>query len=84
MGGYGSMNLVLKNNSMMLSGRGKFKKEVTSYAKEKTEYNLPKASPQLLRQIKRKMIEERQSKNKKIILVYALILVTSISLILYL
>ena len=76
------MNIVLKNNRKLLVKRDSFK-GLCGHETEKTEYNLPKASPQLLREIKKRMIEERQSRTKKIIAVYALILVTCISLFLY-
>ena len=84
MSGYGSMTIVLKNNSSMLSNREKFQKSIGSYGTQNVEFNLPKASPQLLRNIRERIIEDRKSRNKKIGVVFALVLVSSICFLMYL
>lgn len=77
------MTTVLTNNRKLLVKRDTFK-GLCGFEAKKTEYNLPKATPKLLREIKKRILEERQSRNKKIIIVYVFVLVTCVSLLLYL
>ena len=78
------MNVVLKNNRNLLPKRDKFKTSISSFPKTKTEFNLPKASPKLLRDIKKRILEERQSRHKKIIVVWSIIMMIFISGFIYL
>lgn len=83
-GGTGSMNIVLKNNRMLLRKREPFKRSLGGYSDNKTEYNLPQASPQLLRHIKQRMVEERRARYLKILVVLSLLIVTIVTFVTYL
>lgn len=77
------MAVVLKNNRKLLSKRDTFK-GLCGFESEKVEYDLPEASPQLLREIKKRMVKERRSRDVKIVVVCAVVIVTCVSLLLYL
>ena len=54
-----AMITILKNNDRMMHKRTKFKKTFGGYGKNrKTEYDLPKATPKQLRDIRQKFKEE--------------------------
>ncbi|WP_339754519.1 hypothetical protein [uncultured Winogradskyella sp.] len=56
-----AMITILKNNDRMMHKRTKFKKTFGGYGKNrKTEYDLPKATPKQLRDIRQKFKEENQ------------------------
>ena len=82
-GGSGSMNIVMKNNRNLLSNtkREKFKNALGSYSEgEKPEFNLPKASPQLLKAIREKMIFDNEQRQRKKNIVFAFIIIALITL----
>ena len=55
------MSTSVKNNLKLLLKREKFKHTLGGYSKNrKTEYNLPKATSKQLRDIRRKMHQERK------------------------
>jgi hypothetical protein len=56
-----SMNVSVKNNLKLLRKRDKFKYVPRGYnSNKKTEYNLPKATLKQLRDIRKKMQQERK------------------------
>ena len=82
-GGSGSMNIVMKNNRNLLSNakREKFKNELGGYSTGvKPEFNLPKASPQLLKAIRDKMIFDNEQRQRKKNIIFAFILIALITL----
>ncbi|MBT8244637.1 MAG: hypothetical protein HKP48_07490 [Winogradskyella sp.] len=59
--GSASMNTVIENNRKLLPKRDKFKNRLGGYnSNKKTEYNLPKATSKQLRDIKKRMLQERK------------------------
>ncbi|ARV10221.1 hypothetical protein BTO05_11450 [Winogradskyella sp. PC-19] len=57
-----SMNTSVRNNLKLLKKRDKLKNRLGGYdASKTTEYNFPKASSKQLRDIKKKMKEERRN-----------------------
>lgn len=64
MGGEGSMmaaNQSLKSNRKLLAKRERFKNNLGGYGKNsKPEFNLPKATPEVLDKIKKRLNKERQ------------------------
>ena len=83
-GGSGSMNIVIKNNRNLLSNakREKFKNALGSYSTNgvKPEFKLPKASPQLLKAIREKMIFENEQRQRKKNIIFAFILIALMTL----
>ena len=82
-GGVGSMNIVMKNNRNLLrnGNREKFKNGLGSHSvSEKLEFNLPKASPQLLKAIREKMIFDNEQRQHKKNIVFAFIIIALITL----
>lgn len=82
-GGVGSMNIVLKNNRNLLSNhkREKFKNTLGTYTKrKKLEYNFPKASPQLLKSIRDRMIFENEQRQRIKNIVFVSIITVLITL----
>lgn len=77
-GSVGYMSTVMKNNRNLLSNhkREKFKNGLTGTWGGKVEYNLPKASPQQLRQIREKMKFENEQLKRKKTIVFLVIVIT--------
>jgi|TARA_R100001369_G_scaffold31211_5_gene55393 hypothetical protein len=73
-----SMISALKSNkSVMLDKSRRFRKTLGGYGKNrKTEYNLPKATPQQLRAIRQKIKKENQILWLKVIGLFIVIIVT--------
>lgn len=85
--GFGSaqgMRVVIKNNRNLLSKRKDKKKEYGSYKNKKTEYNLPKATPQKLQEIRLRMQRENSQRRIKQVVVLSLALISIISALIYL
>lgn len=81
------MNVVLKNNRNLLSKRKreKFKQSVGGFSNPvKLEFNYPKASLSDLRLIKTKLIEEQRIKQRKVIMIFALISIIILTGLIYL
>jgi hypothetical protein len=77
-----AMNISIKNNNLMRSKRDKFKRTLGGYSKaNKTEFNLPEATPQILREIKERLQEERRLTTLKVL---ALALIISVGLLYFL
>ncbi len=71
------MITILKNNERMMGKRTKFKKTLGGYGKNnKTEYNLPKATPKQLREIRRRLKKENRILWVKIIGLTLIIFIT--------
>jgi len=71
------MITILKNNERMLGKRIKFKKTFGGYGKNrKTEYNLPKATPKQLRDIRKKLKKENQLLWIKVVGLSTIIIIT--------
>jgi hypothetical protein len=61
--------LVINFNRKQLSQRNKFANRLGGYnADQKTEYNLPKATPKQLSDIRKRLKEERKTRMLKVIL----------------
>lgn len=74
-----SMNVILKNNRNLLHKRDRFKNTLsTDNDNPKPIYR--KASPQVLRSIRRRMKEENTRRRNKIYFVFAFIMLTLISI----
>lgn len=85
-GGVATMNAVIKNNRNLLSNprREKFKKSIGSYPKIiNLEFGLKTASPRVLRAIKTRLLHERKSRQRKVIIVFSFIVISIISFLLY-
>ena len=67
-GSVGYMNTVMKNNRNLLRNhsREKFKRSTSTLRSEKVAYNLPKSTPQSLRQIREKMKFENEHNSREI------------------
>jgi len=64
-----TMITTLKNNEKMRSKRDKFKRPLKSrYPKTKPEYNFPKATPEMLRSIRERLIKENKIRMTKVII----------------
>lgn len=75
-GGVGSMNIVMKNNRNLLNKKGRTKlKDIygNNSSQGKTEYNLHKATPRQLNNLKLRLQEQRRKSNIKILLVFGLV-----------
>ncbi len=86
MGGEGSMmaaNQSLKNNRSLLSKRKEKGFGFVSSSKEKTEYNLPKASKQKLEQIRIRLQRKNKQKLIKQILIVCFLCLSLVSLLIY-
>ena len=77
-GSVGYMNTVMKNNRNLLRNhsREKFKRSTSTLRSEKVAYNLPKSTPQSLRQIREKMKFENERLEKKKTIVFLIIVMT--------
>lgn len=77
-GNVGYMNTVMKNNRNLLRNhsREKFKRSTSTLRSEKVAYNLPKSTPQSLRQIREKMKFENERLEKKKTIVFLIIVMT--------
>jgi hypothetical protein len=74
MGGYGSMNIVMKNNRNLLRKRRGIKEIYGgSSSSEQPEFNLPQATPRQLNNIKLRIQSERRERYIIIILVFGLV-----------
>ena len=78
-GSSGSMNVVLKNNRNLLNNhrRKKFKNSLGSYAfKKKPEFNLPKATPRMLRPIRERLqFDNERIRKRRIIAILSIAVV---------
>lgn len=86
MGGEGAMmaaNQSLKNNRSLVSKRKDRKLSFVSASNKKTEYNLPKATPQKLQEIKLRMQRENRQRRVKQVVVLSLALTSIISALIY-
>lgn len=71
-----TMITTLKNNEKMRSKRDKFKKTLGGYGKnEKVEYNLPKATPKQLQEIKTRIKRENKIMWIKVVLLSTVIII---------
>ena len=70
------MNAVLKNNKMLLGKREKFKRTFGNYQFNSKGLDLPTATPQLLRGIKRRLQEERRIRKRNILTVWSILMIT--------
>lgn len=74
-----AMNIAIKNNRKLLPRRDKFKTRLGGYnSKIKTEYNLPKATPKQLRDIRQKLKKENQLLWLKVIGLSTIIILSSV------
>lgn len=74
-----AMNTAIKNNNLMRTKREKFKKTLGGYGKnKKTEYNFPKATTKQLKEIARRLKEERKIRMIKVV---ALTIILSLGLV---
>jgi len=86
MGGGGAMmaaNQSLKNNRSQMSKRKDRKLSFVSTSTKKTEYNLPQATPQKLREIKLRMQRENRQRRVKQVVVLSFALMSIISAFIY-
>ena len=84
-GSAGAMNTILKNNKNMLSKRKTFENGLGTFgAKRSSKLEFKKASPQLLRQIERRMTEERQRRETRIIIAFVAVMLLLTACLLYL
>ena len=82
-GSIGTMNATIKNNRNLLRNvkLEKFENAIGSYSKgEKPEFNLPKASLQLLKAIREMMIFNNKQRQRKKNIVFAFILIALMTL----
>lgn len=81
-----AMNTSLNNNRKQMPKRDKFKRFFGSYSTKgnKTEYNLPKATSKQLRDIRKRLQNERQIRWLKAILLTLFIFIGIVGLIVYL
>ena len=64
-----AMNIAIKNNRKLLSQRDRFKNRLGGYnVDKKTEYNLPNATTKQLKDIKKRLKEERKIRMLKVII----------------
>ncbi|WP_115461252.1 hypothetical protein [Winogradskyella aurantiaca] len=69
-----TMNVVLRNNALLLKKRSKRKWTLVSNSKRSAKgYNLPKASSKTLRDIRKKMKTENQIRSAKVFALTAII-----------
>lgn len=77
-----SMIAIIKNNEKMRSSRKKFKKTLGGYGSHsKPEYNLPKATPEVLREIRERLKKEQKKRVIKQGVIWTVLLVTVVLLI---
>lgn len=83
-GGVGTMNRVMKSNKALLPKIERFKKTLGGYSnqQEKTEYDFPEATPQMLRAIRERLILENEQRRKKrhLALAFTLAIIVTISI----
>ena len=71
-----SMITVLRNNNMLRRAKNHLgNKFFTQKRKEKTQYNLPKATPELLEQIRLKIRLEQQQQTIKTLIGFVVVLI---------
>ena len=79
-GGYGSVNIVLKNNKNLLRKRKHFETSLGGYSKtEKPVYKFPVSTPHKLRSIKERLERENKQRQLKQIIVVSIIYIMLIS-----
>ena len=78
-----SMITILKNNEKMRSKRTKFKKTLGgNNSIEKTEYNFPEATPEMLKTLRERLQkEQRQLMIKRFILFGVILIITIVILV---
>ena len=77
-----SMIAIIKNNEKMRSSRKKFKKTLGGYGSHsKPEYNFPKATPEILQEIRERLKKEKKKRVIKQGVIWTLLLVAFVLLI---
>ena len=74
----------IKNNRKLLSKRNKIKNTLSSSVIEKTEYNLPKSTPETLNRIQEKIKHENKLRKQKRLLLIGFTSILLIALLTYL
>jgi hypothetical protein len=86
MGGEGAMmqaNQSLKANRKLVGKRKEKRFSFVHTSTEKTEYNLPKATPETLNKIQEKMVRENKLRKQKRVILIGLFTVIIISVLVY-
>ncbi|MCB0445690.1 MAG: hypothetical protein KDC68_08595 [Gelidibacter sp.] len=77
-----SMIAIIKNNEKMRSSRKKFKKTLGGYGSHsKPEYNFPKATPEILQEIRERLKKEQKKRVISQGVIWTLLLVAFVLLI---
>ncbi|HIC32347.1 MAG TPA: hypothetical protein EYO76_10565 [Flavobacteriaceae bacterium] len=87
MGGEGSMmaaNNSLKNNRSMLSKRNGRSLGLVTNSNFKTEYNLPKATPEDIKRLRNKLQQEQRLSRIKSVILFLVIFILLIALLIFL
>ena len=80
-GGVGSMNVVLKNNKLLLNKKDRFKSSLGSYGENtvKSRYVLPEVRPHTLRRVRRRIRRENRRVFIKRVILLSVIIILIIS-----
>lgn len=80
----GFMNVVLMNNRNMLLNRERLKTTLGGFTPEAQEYDFPESTPQILREIRWRLREENSKRERRVMIVFTVIMLALISGLLYL
>ncbi|QXP79990.1 MULTISPECIES: hypothetical protein [Winogradskyella] len=79
-----TMNTVMKNNRKLLPKRDRFKNRLGGYDRNvKTEYNFPKATTKQLKEIGKRLREERKTELIKVVIVSMLLFLVMVCFLYY-
>ena len=77
-GTVGFMNAVLMNNRKLLSQRERLKTTLGGFTPEIQEYDFPESTPQILREIRWRLREENTKRERRIMIVFSLVMLVLI------
>ncbi len=83
-GTVGFMNAVLMNNRKLLSQRERLKTTLGGFTPEIQEYDFPESTPQILREIRWRLREENTKRERRIMIVFSLVMLVLILGLVYL
>jgi len=79
-----AMNTVMKNNRNLLPKRDRFKNRLGGYDRNvKTEYNFPKATTKQLKEIGKRLREEREMELIKVVIITVLLFLVMVCFLYY-
>lgn len=83
-GTVGFMNTVMMNNRKLLSQRERLKTTLGGFTPEVQEYNFPESTPQILREIRWRLREENSKRERRIMIVFSLVMIALVLGLVYL